>query len=262
MGVRRILIIGYGAAAYVLFLTTFTYTIGFLAGVGVPKGVDDGATGGVWTAVVVDLLLLTLFAVQHSVMARPWFKRRWTRVVAPSVERSTYVLIASLVVALLLWQWRPLPEMVWSMQAGWARALLWGLYALGWGVLVSSTFLLGHFDLFGVRQVLARARDRVYAEPEFRQPLLYRLVRHPLMLGFLIAFWAAPDMSAGRLLFAAAATGYILIAVRFEERDLRTHLGAAYERYMMEVPRFLPLPAMPADRRGTSPALTRDRGTR
>jgi protein-S-isoprenylcysteine O-methyltransferase Ste14 len=190
--------------------------------------------------VVVDLALLTLFAVQHSVMARPWFKRWWTRLVAPSVERSTYVLVASLVVALMVWQWRPLPDLVWSVDAPWARGLLWVLYLTGWAVLVLSTFLIGHFDLFGVRQALARFRRRPYAEPGFREPLFYRVVRHPLMVGFLILFWATPDMSVGHLLFAGAASGYILIAVRFEEHDLRRELGEPYERYAARVPRFVP----------------------
>jgi len=237
---RRLLVVTYGAVAYLLFLVVLAYTIGFLAGVGVPKGVDDGPRGPVWLAVVVDLALLTLFAVQHSVMARPWFKRWWTRLVAPSVERSTYVLVASLVVALMLWQWRPLADLVWTVDAPWARALLWVLYLTGWAVLVLSTFLIGHFDLFGLRQVLARARERRYAEPGFSQPWLYRLVRHPMMVGFLIAFWAAPDMSAGRLLFVAASTGYILVAVRLEEHDLRGQLDDRYHRYLDEVPRFVP----------------------
>lgn len=238
--IRRVLILAYGAIAYLLFLGTFAYTIGFLAGVAVPKGVDDGATGPVWLAVLVDSALLALFAVQHSVMARPWFKRWWTRLVPPAIERSTYVLAASLVVVLLIWWWRPIPDPVWSVETGWARGVLWFGYGLGWVVVVASTFLIGHFDLFGLRQVLARAGDRAYAEPGFRQPWPYRLVRHPLMVGFLIAFWVTPQMSAGRLLFAAMATGYILVAVRFEERDLKVQLGEAYQRYAERVPRFLP----------------------
>lgn len=238
--VQRILTLAYGAIAYLVFLGTFGYTIGFLAGVAVPKGVDDGATGPAGLAVLVDSALLALFAVQHSVMARPWFKRWWTRLVPPAIERSTYVLAASLVVVLLIWWWRPIPDPVWSVETGWARAVLWCGYGLGWAVLVLSTFQIGHFDLFGLRQALARARRRRYAEPEFRQPWLYRLVRHPLMVGFLIAFWVTPDMSAGRLLFAAMATGYILVAVRFEERDLHAALGQAYQRYAAQVPRFLP----------------------
>lgn len=240
--IRRTLTLAYGAAAYVAFLGVLLYTVGFLAGAGVPKDVDDGPAGPAWQAVLVDLLLLGAFAVQHSVMARPWFKRWWTRIVPAAVERSTYVLVASLVVALLLWQWRPLPDQVWSVETPWARALLWSGHLLGWGVLLLSTFLIGHFDLFGLRQALARARDRRYDEPGFREPLLYRLVRHPLMVGFLIAFWVTPQMSAGRLLFAAAATGYILVGVRLEEHDLRRQLGEPYHRYLERTPRFVPRP--------------------
>jgi protein-S-isoprenylcysteine O-methyltransferase Ste14 len=237
---RRILVFGYGLVAYASFVAAGAYTAGFLANAVVPKGIDDGPRVATVVAVAIDLALLGLFAVQHSVMARPWFKRRWTRFVAPAIERSAYVLLTSLIVGLLCWQWRPLPEHVWSVDAGWLRAVLWGLYGLGWAVLLTSTFLIGHFDMFGLRQVLARFRRRPYAEPEFREPLFYRVVRHPLMVGFLILFWSTPDMSAGHLLFAGAASGYILIAVRFEEHDLRRELGEPYERYAARVPRFVP----------------------
>jgi methanethiol S-methyltransferase len=240
--VRRILVTAYGLLAYAAFLAAIVYTIGFLANAVVPKGVDDGATTTPALAVAIDAALLGLFAVQHSVMARPWFKRWWTRFVPASIERSTFVLVSSLLVGLLLWQWRPLPDAVWSVETGWLRALLWAVYLGGWAVLVISTFLIGHFDLFGLRQVLARARRQAYTEPGFRQPLFYHLVRHPLMTGFLIAFWATPDMSVGHLLFAGAASGYILVAVRFEERDLRRALGEPYERYAERVPRFFPVP--------------------
>ncbi|GAA3214016.1 methanethiol S-methyltransferase [Dactylosporangium siamense] len=239
---RKALVLVYGATAYLAFLATLLYTIGFLAGVAVPKGIDDGAVGPAWRALLVDAALLTLFAMQHSVMARPWFKRWWTRFVPTSVERSTYVLASTAVLVLLLWQWQPLPAEVWSVGPSWARAVLWAVYALGWIVLVFSTFAVGHFDLFGLRQILARARDRNYAEPEFREPLIYRLVRHPLMVGFLIAFWAAPDLSVGRLVFALAASGYIMVGVRLEEHDLRAQLGEPYERYLRRVPRFVPRP--------------------
>jgi protein-S-isoprenylcysteine O-methyltransferase Ste14 len=241
--IRRVLVLGYGAVAYLVFVATLLYTVGFLAGAVVPKGIDDGPVGPAWRAVVVNLALLSLFAVQHSVMARPWFKAWWTRLVPPAIERSTYVLAASLVVVLLLWQWQPLPATVWSVPAGWGRALLWTLYGSGWAILLLSTFLIGHFDLFGLKQVLAASRERRYAEPSFREPVLYRLVRHPLMVGFLISFWAVPDMSVGRLLFAAVASGYILVAVRLEEHDLRRQLGEPYQRYLDRVPRFIPRPS-------------------
>jgi protein-S-isoprenylcysteine O-methyltransferase Ste14 len=243
----RLVTVAYGALSYLAFLASFAYTVGFLAGLVVPKGVDDGASGPAWRAIVIDLALLSLFAVQHSVMARPWFKRAWTRVIPRAVERSTYVLAASGAVALLLWQWRPLPHEVWSVDPGWARGLLWAGCLVGWGIVLLSTFLLGHFDLFGLTQVLRRWQARDYAEPTFRQPSLYRLVRHPLMSGFLIAFWSTPDMSRGRLLFVAVASAYILVAVRFEEHDLRAHLGADYDRYAERVPRFVPrLPGLAA----------------
>jgi protein-S-isoprenylcysteine O-methyltransferase Ste14 len=237
---RRVLAVGYGVVAYAAFVAAGAYTAGFLANAVVPKGIDGGPRVATAPAVAINLALLALFAVQHSVMARPWFKRRWTRFVPPAIERSTYVLLASLIIGLMCWQWRPLPEPVWSVEAGWLRAVAWGLYGLGWAVMVSSTFLIGHFDLFGLRQVLARVRRRPYVAPEFREPLFYRVVRHPLLVGFLILFWATPDMSAGHLLFAGAASGYILIAVRFEEHDLRRELGEPYERYAARVPRFVP----------------------
>jgi len=237
---RRVLVLGYGALAYLGFAVVTLYTIGFLAGVGVPKGVDDGPDGPAWLALLVDGALLGLFAVQHSVMARPWFKRWWTRIVPSPIERSTYVWATNLVVVLLVWLWRPLPEPVWSVSAGWARALVWTLYGLGWVLALASTLAIGHFDLFGVRQVLARFRGRAYVEPGFSEPFLFRLVRHPLMVGFLVAFWAAPDMSQGRLLFVGLATGYILVGVRLEEHDLRGQLGEPYQRYLDRTPRFVP----------------------
>ncbi len=247
---RRVAAVAYGGGAYLAFLATFTYLIGFVGDVVVPKGIDDGAAGSAALAVVVDLALVTVFALQHSVMARPGFKRVWTRVVPASVERSTYVLVASAVLALLLVLWRPLPDLVWSVGPDWARGLLWVLFAAGWAVVVSSTFLIGHYDMFGLKQVLARWQQHPYAEPAFKVPGLYKLVRHPLYVGFIIAFWAAPDMSAGRLLFAASMTGWVVVAVRFEERDLVEALGEPYAAYAEQVPKFVPgAPAVPVVRR-------------
>src|SRR5262245_34636875 len=180
--VRKALVLGYGVVAYLGFVVVLGYTIGFLANVVVPKGVDDGEAGPAWLAIVVDAALLGLFAVQHSVMARPWFKRWWARYVPAAIERSTFVLTANLAVGLLLWQWRPLTGVVWSVEAPWGRVLLWALYGAGWMVMLTSTILIGHFDLFGLRQVLARAREARYSEPDFRQPLFYRMVRHPIMV--------------------------------------------------------------------------------
>jgi len=247
---KRISVVAYGAIAYLGFVAVFVYMIGFLANAVVPKGVDDGTAGPAWVAIVIDAALLGIFAVQHSVMARPWFKRWWTaRLVSPAVERSTFVLAANLAIVLLIVAWRPIPEAVWSVPGGAARVLLWALYLAGWVTILVSTMQIGHFDLFGVRQVLARARRRPYTEPGFRRPLLYRLVRHPLMVGFLIAFWATPQMSVGRLLFALAGTGYILVGVRFEEHDLRRQLGEPYVRYSEQVPRFIPRPRARAGER-------------
>jgi methanethiol S-methyltransferase len=237
---RKVLVVGYGAVAYLVFLVVLVYTIGFLANVGVPKGIDAGEVGPLWLAVLVNAGLLAVFAVQHTVMARPWFKRWWTRFVPTPVERSTFVLAASLALALLLWQWHPIPSPVWSVDAAPARLLLHAVYVLGWFGVIGCSFLIDHFDLFGLRQVVTRARERPYEPVGFRQPLVYRLVRHPLMVGFLLAFWATPDMTVGRLLFATLGTAYILAGVRFEERDLRRHLGEVYVHYEEQVPRFVP----------------------
>jgi len=238
--VRKVLVVGYGAVAYVVFLAVLVYTIGFLANAGIPKGIDTGDAVPVWMAVLVDAGLLAMFAVQHTVMARPWFKRWWTRFVPRSMERSTFVLAASVALSLLLWQWRPIPSTVWSVEAEPARLLLHAVYVLGWFGVIGCSFLIDHSDLFGLRQVVMRARERAYEPAGFRQPLVYRFVRHPLMSGFLLAFWAAPDMTVGRLLFATLGTAYILVGVRFEERDLRRHLGEVYVHYEEQLPRFVP----------------------
>ena len=223
---------GYALATYAAFVAAFLYTMGFLADAVVPKGIDDGTVRPAWQAVLIDAALLGLFAVQHSVMARPRFKRNMPR----ATERSTYVLASTAALTLILWLWQPLPATVWSAGAGWARAALWSCYVLGWGFLVLSTFALGHFDLFGLRQALARN----YTEPAFREPFLYRIVRHPIMVGFFVLFWATPEMSAGHLLFAALSSAYILVGVRLEEHDLKRQLGAPYAEYLRRVPRFVP----------------------
>lgn len=237
----RYLYLLYGAACYALFLAVFLYAIGFVIGWGVPKHIDSGAAGNIGTALLVDVLLLGLFAVQHSLMARPAFKRWWTRIVPPPIERSTYVLFSSLaLVALFAW-WRPLPAIVWQVDAEPLRWLLYALYASGWLLVLTGTFLISHFDLFGLRQVWLHARQRSCHDMPFVTRGYYRLVRHPLMLGFLIAFWATPEMSRGHLLFAVMTTGYILLAVKFlEERDLVEALGDDYRAYQRRVPMLLP----------------------
>lgn len=230
----------YGIASYAAFLVTILYAIGFVGNLWVPKSIDTGTAGSVAEALIVDALLLGIFAIQHSVMARPAFKRWWTRVIPHESERSTFVLVSSLLLLLLYWKWQPIPAQIWHVEGEGARIALMGVYWLGWGVVFLSTFLINHFNLFGLQQVFAALRKRDLPNPEFRTPLLYKLVRHPLMLGFLLAFWGTPDMTAGHLLFAAMTTGYILVALQFEERDLLKLFGLAYQEYRRRVPMLVP----------------------
>jgi protein-S-isoprenylcysteine O-methyltransferase Ste14 len=232
----------YGAVAYACFLASFLYAVGFVGNLVVPKGIDSGPAGTLAEALMVNVLLLGLFAVQHSVMARKGFKRWWTRIVPQPVERSTFVLASSLALGLLLWQWQPIAATLWSVESPVARFALWALFWLGWGIVLSSTFMINHFDLFGLRQVYLRLKGEPYRPLPFVQVALYRFIRHPIMLGFLIAFWATPDMTYGHLLFALATTGYIFIGIWLEERDLRREHGEAYERYRKETAMLVPLP--------------------
>jgi protein-S-isoprenylcysteine O-methyltransferase Ste14 len=236
---RAVLILGYAAAVYGLFLVVLVYAVGFFAGFAVPKDIDDGLRSGWPLAVAVDVGLLALFAVQHTVMARSWFKRWLTRVVPGPAERATFVLGATLALALLFWAWRPVGGVIWTL-SGPAYAVLLAVQLAGWAVALSSTFIISHCDLFGLRQAWLHLRGTGYTPPAFTQRGLYRRVRHPLMTGFLIVFWAAPVMTPGHLLFAAAATGYILAGIWFEERDLVRSLGPAYASYLARVPALIP----------------------
>ena len=238
----RILAFVYGAVSYVVFFVTFLYAIGFVGNLVVPKSIDSGAPAPFAQALLIDALLLGLFAVQHSVMARPGFKRWWTRYVPEPVERSTYVLLASLALILLFWQWRPLTDAVWSVENTAGRYILWALFFVGWALVLLSTFLINHFDLFGLRQVYLYQRGREYTHLGFRTVFLYKVIRHPIMLGFIIAFWAAPRMTVGHLVFSVATTAYILIALQLEERDMMNIHGKAYEEYRQQVSMLVPLP--------------------
>jgi len=247
----------YSAFIYVLFLVTFLYTIGFVEGVVVPKTIDSGEAGGLWASLAVDTVLLGIFAVQHSLMARPGFKRVWTKLVPEVSERSTYVLFASSALALLLWQWRPLPAPIWTIEDPLWAGMVLGLSWTGWGVVLLSTFLISHFHLFGLSQGFARLFRLQAPKSDFTTPLFYKWIRHPLYLGFLMAFWAAPRMSLGHLFFAIATTGYILIGIWFEERDLVGQFGERYIRYRGEAGMLFP--RLPSARKPDAVSVTQVR---
>jgi methanethiol S-methyltransferase len=236
---KRLMILLYGLASYAVFFATFLYALGFVGNFFVPKAIDGAPTGSTMTSLLVDLGLLAAFAIQHSVMARPAFKRWWTRYVPEAAERSTYVLLSSLaLIALFVW-WRPLGGVIWAVTQPWLQYLLYAGYAFGWLLVLVSTFLINHFDLFGLRQVWLQFRGRTYTPVQFRTPGPYRIVRHPLYVGWLFAFWCTPVMTATHLVFALATSAYILLAIQFEERDLSEAMPE-YAGYRQRVPMLIP----------------------
>jgi len=251
--ILEVLRILYGISAYLVFISAFLYSVGFIGNLPLPVTIDKGNTGAPVQAIAIDLALLLLFAVQHSVMARQSFKRWWTGFIPVSIERSTYVLFSSLALMLLFWQWRPIESEIWTVANPLAAAAFTALYWLGWIVALLSTFLISHFEFFGLSQVVARFLDRELPARTLRTPLFYKYVRHPLYLGFLLAFWATPRMTAGHLLFALATTGYILFAIRLEERDLIEVFGDEYRSYRRKVSMLLPIPwrSLPARGQGS-----------
>ena len=240
---KKLIFLAYGVVAYFAFFATILYMIGFMGNFGVPKGINDGETGPLGLAMAINLGLVLAFGVQHTIMARPAFKRWWTAHCIPKpVERSTFVLVASAILAATFWLWRPIPGTVWSVESAAGQAVLYGLFAAGWGLVFYSSILINHFDLFGLRQVFLYFRNRPYTHIPVKVVSLYKLVRNPLMLGFLVAMWATPVMTAGHLLFAAAMTVYILIGIQFEERTLARELGPEYQAYRARTPMLVPVP--------------------
>ncbi len=246
----RIIALLYGAVAYGGFLLVFLYLIGFLGNFGLlPRTVDAGGMATpLGQAILINLGLIALFGLPHTIMARPGFKKAWTKVIPKSIERSTYVMQTNLLLIFFFWQWRPMTDVVWQADSTWAQYLLWGVFFLGFGLVVFTTFLIDHFELFGIKQVLNNFMGKISPPPGFQVNSLYRIVRHPLYVGWILSFWGGPTMTTGHLLFAIGMTGYILIAIRYEERDMVTYYGAAYEEYRGRVPMLVPRPGKMHDK--------------
>lgn len=236
----RYIAFAYGVGAYGIFFLTFLYLVGFLANLVVPKGIDDGVAASTGAALLVNLGLVALFGIQHSVMARPAFKRWWTSFVPPVVERSSFVLVASLMLILLFWQWQPMPQVIWEVTADGGITTAWALFCAGFALVLLATFVVDHFDLFGLKQVTLNLMQKAYHHPAFKVTWFYKFVRHPIYLGFLLAFWSTPRMTLGHLIFALGMSGYILIGIHYEERDLETFFGDDYRRYRERVPMLIP----------------------
>lgn len=230
----------FGVVSYLVFFVAFVYAIGFLAEIIVPKSINTGAESGFGRSLLINLILLGLFAIQHSLMARPFFKRWFTQYVPVHIERSIYVLLSSLLLLLLYWLWQPMTTVIWQVDSAAGQGILWAVFAFGWLIVFLSTFMINHFDLFGLRQIWLHLRDRPYQSIPFQTRALYRFVRHPIMLGFIIAFWATPLMTHGHLLFSVMTTLYIVVGIQFEEHDLKNALGADYEQYKKSVPMLFP----------------------
>lgn len=238
---KKIIVLFYGISAYIIFLISFLYSIGFVGNLIVPKTIDSGAETNFTTSLLINIGLLSLFAIQHSIMARPAFKGWWIKFIGKAAERSTYILLSSLALLLIFWKWQPMTSIIWNIENNTLILLVRVLFLMGWLIVLLSTFMISHFELFGLTQIVDNLKDKVTESPKFQTNYLYKIVRHPLMLGFLIAFWAAPTMTIGHLLFTLVTTVYIIVAVKFlEEKDLRKSLGDKYVAYQQEVPMLIP----------------------
>lgn len=238
---KKSIIFIYGIIAYLVFLIAFLYAIGFVGNIFVSKSIDSGAQTTLFSSLLINVILLSVFALQHSIMARPVFKKWFTTIISPAMERSTYILLSSLALLLIYWQWQPINAIVWKTENEIVSNVIIGIFYLGWFVVLLSTFMINHFELFGLAQIFDNLKNKQTANPKFQTNYLYKIVRHPIMLGFVIAFWATPVMTVGHLLFAIVTTLYILIAVKYlEEKDLRKFIGEKYETYQKEVPMIIP----------------------